>query len=140
MKTLTLVLLTLCSLSFFGCDQMSAPAAGSPEAIVSNFLGKIKEKDFVGVKEYTSSETGIMMDFLAEKEKMLKKMNKQDSSTIFGELNLGEENAIIDCKELEDKAICNLCKDDKKEECSEIFLIKENGKWVVHMPKDADAQ
>lgn len=112
-------------------------AEGSAETTMRNFIDRMKVTDFEGAKEYTSNSTDKTMDFLERQMQILKEVGKEEATMALFD-NLDFEKATASCKEEGNKAACQLC-EETKNKCKDITLIKEQGKWVIHMPKESEA-
>jgi hypothetical protein len=134
MKTLSLVCTLLFSLMLVSCGN---GGGDSSEVTMKKFIDEMKVMDFKAAKEYTSNSTDKTMDFLSKRMEMLKEMDKEEEIlAVFDNLDFSKATAT--CQEETDKATCQLC-EEAKSKCKDITLIKEQGKWVVHLPKESEA-
>jgi hypothetical protein len=112
---------------------------GSPEETTKNFIAKVKANDFEGAKEFTTNRTDPVMDFMATRIDMLKKMGKEDQiNALFGGLDLSQ-NVSVKCTAKDNKAACECC-EAVTGNCNEINLIQEGGKWLVDQPKESNVE
>jgi hypothetical protein len=143
MKNLTSIVLLFCSLFLFSCvDEGGSGAAGnSAEETVKLFMDKIKAKDFEGAKKFTTAATDPLMDFLVIRIKMLEEMGKKEEvAALFDNIDLAKATA--KCQEQGEEqgnnGTCQIC-EEGKEKCKDIAVVKEGGKWRVHIPKESNA-
>ena len=121
----------------WSCDGSESGAFGSAEDVMKQFIQKVKDRDFEGAKEFSSSSTDKAMDFLAKRIQVLEDMGKkEDIIKLFGDIDFSQATAT--CTEEGNKANCQICQEGN-DKCKDISLIKEGGNWRVHMPKETTA-
>lgn len=140
MKSILFVALFFSFFILSSCDSTGAQGEETtPEETTKSFIAKIKANDFDGAKEFTSNRTDPVMDFMATRIDMLKKMGKEDQiNALFGGLDLSQ-NVSVKCTTKDNKATCECC-EAVSGNCNEINLIQEGGKWLVDQPKESNVE
>ncbi len=108
----TTVLLTACG-----------GGASSPTQVAEQFLTHTNKMEFKEAKKYATKSTGEILDMIAGMAKMMGDNKEAKGFKITGETIDG------------DKATVNYRSDDKEAD-EQLQLIKEDGKWLVHMSKE----
>lgn len=142
MKTICFIAILLGLYALTSCESMGGnnEPARSPEETMNGFIEKIKANDFQGAKEFTSNTTDAVMDFMKTRIEMLKQMNKEDQiAALFGGIDLSQDIKITCKTTSEDKTTCNCC-EEITENCKDIVLIKEGGKWLIDQPKESTVE
>lgn len=122
------------------CGSGSSPDALSPEATVNEFLTAIQARDFEKAKTFASHPTDANVEGLKNRWNMLKEMGKENEIVaLFGSSDFKQDIEVKNCKETGDTASCDCC-EKVTGECNSLKMIKENGAWRIHQPKEVEAE
>jgi hypothetical protein len=112
----------------------------SPEETCEEFFDKLADKEYEAAKKYTSGATDAYLDLLKEGMNIFAEMN-QAGQNFKGLAQVDDEdNLTYNCTVEGDQATC-ACTHKSNETLSYNFnLIKENGQWVIHQPKETVTQ
>lgn len=130
-KGLGLSLIAAAAFSSCGVDQ------SKPENVALGFTQAISQFDFEGAKKFCDKETAGLLSMAAMgKDEMMKKMGDEEKKKM-EEAKKNLKSAT--CKVEGDKATCTVCcgPDGKAADNGEITLVKQDGKWLVSMNKEA---
>ncbi len=123
MRALQLITIVLAAgMIFSACETIQ-----TPEQVAKDFLEYLEKGEFDEAKKLGTKDTHEVL----ESFKVFGELGEE-----FGETEDAEPRKISDVKcEIEgDEAKCTYMADDEKEE---IFLVKEDGKWLVDMKKES---
>lgn len=112
----------------------------TPEKTCEEFITKLANKEYAAAKKYTSGATDPYLDFLTKGAGIFSQMNQEGNN--FQALVQVEDASTLSysCTTEGDDAQCN-CSHQANETLSfSLSLIRENGQWVVHQPKETTAE
>ena len=120
-------------LTIFSCTGTNV--VGSPDVTMKGFIEKMKIQDFAAAKEYTNNNTDATMEFLDTRIKILREMGKEEEiASLFGGIDFSKVSS--SCITTDNKSVCKCCENDT-ENCKDISLVQEGGKWLINMPKES---
>ncbi|MFK7797970.1 MAG: hypothetical protein AB8E82_10995 [Aureispira sp.] len=112
----------------------------TPEKTCEDFIAKLANKEYAAAKKYTSGATDPYLDFLTQGAEIFNQMSQEGNN--FQAL-VQVENASklsYNCTITGDDALCNCTHQDDKAMAFSLSLIRENGQWVIHQPKETTAE
>ncbi len=133
-----LLLAVLGVLFWSSCE--SGEGIRTPEETCEEFVDKLADKEFDAAKKYTSGVTDQYLDFLKQGMGIFKEMN-QPGNNFKALAEVQDEDQFTYTGSVDgDKATCQCTSKANKDVSLSFKLIKENGQWVIHQPKETVAE
>lgn len=131
-------LITLLALLLTSCGEGNNNR--SPEKTCEEFVTKLANKEYAAAKKYTSGATDPYLDLLTKGAGIFNQMNQEGNN--FQALVQVENASKLNysCTVKGDDALCNCNHQEDEMMAFSLNLIRENGQWVVHQPKETTAE
>jgi hypothetical protein len=112
----------------------------TPEKTCAEFITKLANKDYAAAKKYTSAATDPYLDFLTKGAGIFSQMN-QEGNNFQALVQVDDANKLnYSCTVKGDDALCNCAQQEDETKAFTLNLIRENGQWVVHQPKETTVE
>lgn len=127
----------LCLTLLSACEENNTR---SPEETCEEFMDKMADKEFEAAKKYTSRQTDPYLDLLTQGAGIFEMMNQKGNNFQAITTVEDEDKLTYNCTIDGEKATCQCTHKEQKEVSFSMNLIQENGQWLIHQPKETDAQ
>ena len=132
------ILLSVLAITICSCKTKQSDAVNfnKPESVVRAYYKAFSELDFTKAAEYSTKESKEMITMM---DQVLAMMEPDTLTAIKAQAKEANKNVqTITCKDSgTDMKTCTVCCDDAGNAFEAPILVKkEDGKWLVHTPKE----
>lgn len=105
----------------------SCGLSNSPESTANQFMKYLAQENYEAAKRVSTETTGKLIDLIQAAQSLANKNQQTKETKPVFECNCEEEN---------EKATCQCCQEEDKEECVTLHVFQVEGQWLVDMKKE----
>lgn len=117
-----------------GCGNKSKVNFSKPESVAKAYFEALTRLDFEGAKQYGTKDTKDVLDML---KSMMDVLDEEQKKQALADLEKNKVQKVM-CKATENgEQECSYCCDEAgKFMETPVHLVKEEGRWLVDIPKE----